>query len=102
MKLPFNCFNFPFFFATRSQFLCAFYLVVLENELTFTVRGSFEETQRVPADYDSCSALPDSAFFHYARYKQPSLDIALAKTRRLPAFVCVGNTDTRDLTFMCD
>ncbi|NXG44516.1 PA24E phospholipase, partial [Psilopogon haemacephalus] len=56
-----------------------------------TVRGSFEETQRVSVDYDSCSALPDSAFFHYATYKQPSLDIALTKTRRLPAFcACVS------------
>ncbi|NXF97778.1 PA24E phospholipase, partial [Eubucco bourcierii] len=57
-----------------------------------TVRGSFEETQRASVDYDSCSALPDSAFFHYATYKQPSLDIALTKTRRLPAFcACVSH-----------
>ncbi|NXX46355.1 PA24E phospholipase, partial [Tricholaema leucomelas] len=56
-----------------------------------TVRGSFEEIQRVSADYDSCSALPDSAFFHYATYKQPSLDMALTKTRKLPAFcACVS------------
>ncbi|XP_068017493.1 cytosolic phospholipase A2 epsilon-like [Melanerpes formicivorus] len=61
-----------------------------ENELTFTVSGSFEETQRISVDCDSCSALPDSTFFHYAKYKQPSLDIALTKTRRLPAFcACV-------------
>ncbi|XP_054256209.1 cytosolic phospholipase A2 epsilon-like [Indicator indicator] len=62
-----------------------------DNELTFTVRGSFEETQRISVDYDSSSALPDSTFFHYAKYKQPSLDIALTKTRRLPAFcACVS------------
>ncbi|XP_039924362.1 cytosolic phospholipase A2 epsilon-like isoform X5 [Hirundo rustica] len=57
-----------------------------ENELTFTVRGSFEETQTVSLGCDSCSPLPDPAFFHYARYKQPSLDVALRKRRKLPTF----------------
>ncbi|XP_042647178.1 cytosolic phospholipase A2 epsilon isoform X2 [Tyto alba] len=63
----------------------------LENELTFTVRGSFEETQRVSVGCDSCSPLPDPTFFHYAKYKQPSLDVALTKKRRLPTFcACVS------------
>ncbi|XP_066044191.1 cytosolic phospholipase A2 epsilon-like isoform X1 [Chamaea fasciata] len=57
-----------------------------ENELTFTVRGSFEETQTVSVGCDSCSPLPDPTFFHYARYKQPSLDIALRKRTKLPTF----------------
>ncbi|KAM9239207.1 cytosolic phospholipase A2 epsilon-like [Leptosomus discolor] len=57
-----------------------------ENELTFTVRGSFEETQRVSVGCDSHFPLPDPTFFHYAKYKQPSLDVALTKKRRLPAF----------------
>ncbi|KAM6335849.1 cytosolic phospholipase A2 epsilon-like [Podargus strigoides] len=62
-----------------------------ENELTFTVRGSFEETQRVSVGCDSCSPLPDPTFFHYAKYKQPSLDVVLTKKRRLPTFcACVS------------
>ncbi|XP_068873514.1 cytosolic phospholipase A2 epsilon-like isoform X6 [Aphelocoma coerulescens] len=56
------------------------------NELTFTVRGSFEETQTVSVGCDSRSPIPDPTFFHYARYKQPSLDVALRKKRKLPAF----------------
>ncbi|XP_071600764.1 cytosolic phospholipase A2 epsilon-like [Heliangelus exortis] len=54
-----------------------------ENELTLTVRGSFEETQRVPLGCDS--HLPDATCFHYAKYKQPSLDVVLTKSRRLPS-----------------
>ncbi|OPJ82972.1 cytosolic phospholipase A2 epsilon [Patagioenas fasciata monilis] len=57
-----------------------------ENELTFTVKGSFEETQQVSMGRDSCSPLPDPTFFHYAKYKQPSLDVVLTKKRRLPSF----------------
>ncbi|XP_068802074.1 cytosolic phospholipase A2 epsilon isoform X1 [Struthio camelus] len=57
-----------------------------ERELTFTVRGSFEETQRVSLGCDSCSPLADPTFFHYAKYKQPSLDVAFTKKRRLASF----------------
>ncbi|XP_071894873.1 cytosolic phospholipase A2 epsilon isoform X2 [Anas platyrhynchos] len=56
-----------------------------ENELMFTVRGSFEETQRVSLGCGSCSPMPDPTFFHYAKYKQPSLDVTLTKKRRLPS-----------------
>lgn len=80
-------FSLSLFCAIRSNVLCAFYLIVLENELTFTVRGSFEETQRVSVSCDSRSPLPDPTFFHYAKYKQPSLDVVLTKKRRLPTFV---------------
>ncbi|NWI70173.1 PA24E phospholipase, partial [Todus mexicanus] len=56
-----------------------------------TVRGSFEETQQVSVGRDSCSPLPDPTFFHYAKYKQPSLDVVLTKKRRLPTFcACVS------------
>ncbi|NWI56059.1 PA24E phospholipase, partial [Calyptomena viridis] len=51
-----------------------------------TVRGSFEETQTASLSCDSCSPLPDPTFFHYAKYKQPSLDVALTKKRKLPTF----------------
>ncbi|KAF2980043.1 hypothetical protein EK904_009477 [Melospiza melodia maxima] len=61
-----------------------------ENELTFTVRGSFEETQTVSVGCDSRSPLPDPTVFHYARYKQPSLDVALRKKRKLPTFGARG------------
>ncbi|KAM9653100.1 cytosolic phospholipase A2 epsilon-like [Morphnus guianensis] len=62
-----------------------------ENELTFTVRGSFEETQRVSVGCDSGSPVPDPTFFHYAKYKQPSLDVSLTKKRKLPTFcACVS------------
>ncbi|KAM6068267.1 cytosolic phospholipase A2 epsilon-like [Theristicus caerulescens] len=62
-----------------------------EHELTFTVRGSFEETQRISVGCDSRSPLPDPTFFHYAKYKQPSLDVVLTKKRRLPTFcACVS------------
>ncbi|NXN96471.1 PA24E phospholipase, partial [Rhinopomastus cyanomelas] len=49
-----------------------------------TVRGSFEETQNISVSSDSHSPLPDPFVFHYAKYKQPSLDVALTKKRRLP------------------
>ncbi|XP_010011293.1 PREDICTED: cytosolic phospholipase A2 epsilon-like [Nestor notabilis] len=62
-----------------------------ENELTFTVKGSFEETQRVSVSCDSCSTLSDPTFFHYAKYKQPSLEVALRKKRSLSPFcACVS------------
>lgn len=80
-------FSLSLFFTIISNFVYAFYLIVLENELTFTVRGSFEETQTVSVGCDSHSPLPDPTFFHYARYKQPSLDVALRKKRKLPTFV---------------
>ncbi|NXL90631.1 PA24E phospholipase, partial [Alectura lathami] len=55
-----------------------------------TVRGSFEEMQRVSLGSGSCSHLPDPTLFHYAKYKHPSLDVALTKKRRLPCFcACV-------------
>ncbi|NXK54214.1 PA24E phospholipase, partial [Chauna torquata] len=56
-----------------------------------TVRGSFEETQRVSLGCGSSCPLPDPTFFHYAKYNQPSLDVALTKKRRLPSFcACVS------------
>ncbi|KAM6204210.1 cytosolic phospholipase A2 epsilon-like [Sarcoramphus papa] len=67
------------------------------NELTFTVRGSFEETQRVSVGCDSRSPLPDPTFFHYAKYKQPSLDVAVTKKRRVPTFVRYPRTCQEDL-----
>ncbi|NWZ51752.1 PA24E phospholipase, partial [Haliaeetus albicilla] len=51
-----------------------------------TVRGSFEETQRVSVGCDSGSPVPDPTLFHYAKYKQPSLDVSLTKKRKLPTF----------------
>uniref|UniRef100_A0A8B9DT56 Phospholipase A2 n=1 Tax=Anser cygnoides TaxID=8845 RepID=A0A8B9DT56_ANSCY len=81
-------FLFPFVsFLQLKVTLCVFYLIVLENELMFTVRGSFEETQRVSLGCGSCSPIPDPTFFHYAKYKQPSLDVTLPKKRRFPSFV---------------
>ncbi|KFQ42284.1 Cytosolic phospholipase A2 epsilon, partial [Nestor notabilis] len=56
-----------------------------------TVKGSFEETQRVSVSCDSCSTLSDPTFFHYAKYKQPSLEVALRKKRSLSPFcACVS------------
>uniref|UniRef100_A0A8B9EYL9 Phospholipase A2 n=1 Tax=Amazona collaria TaxID=241587 RepID=A0A8B9EYL9_9PSIT len=72
-------------------------LASLRNEVTFTVRGSFEETQRVLASCDSCSPLPDPTFFHYAKYKQPSLEVALTKKRSLSTFV-----RDPELDYKCD
>ncbi|NWX81929.1 PA24E phospholipase, partial [Nothoprocta ornata] len=51
-----------------------------------TVKGSYEETQSISLCCDSCSPLPDPTFFHYAKYKQPSLDVAFMKKRRFPSF----------------
>ncbi|NWH66812.1 PA24E phospholipase, partial [Geococcyx californianus] len=50
------------------------------------VRGSFEENQRISVGCDSRSSLPDSTFFHYAKYKQPSLEVVFKKKRKLPTF----------------
>ncbi|NWH17568.1 PA24E phospholipase, partial [Grus americana] len=63
-----------------------------------TVRGSFEETQRVSVGCDSCSPVPDPTFFHFAKYKQPSLDVALTKKRRLPTFCACMSCGARRST----
>ncbi|NXD07867.1 PA24E phospholipase, partial [Nothocercus nigrocapillus] len=56
-----------------------------------TVKGSFEETQSISLRCDSRSPLPDPTFFHYAKYKQPSLDVAFTKKRRFPSFcACIS------------
>ncbi|NWS10428.1 PA24E phospholipase, partial [Pachyramphus minor] len=60
-----------------------------------TVRGSFEESQTLSVGCDSCSPLPDPTFFHYARYKQPSLDVTLTKKRKLPTFCACVSCGTR-------
>ncbi|KFP85381.1 Cytosolic phospholipase A2 epsilon, partial [Apaloderma vittatum] len=60
-----------------------------------TVRGSFEETQTVSLGCDSRSRLPDPTIFHYAKYKQPSLDVALTKKRRIPTFCACLSCGTR-------
>ncbi|NWI17985.1 PA24E phospholipase, partial [Crypturellus soui] len=51
-----------------------------------TVKGSFEESRSFSLRCDSRSPLPDPTFFHYAKYKQPSLDVAFMKKRRFPSF----------------
>uniref|UniRef100_A0A8C6YSL3 Phospholipase A2 n=1 Tax=Nothoprocta perdicaria TaxID=30464 RepID=A0A8C6YSL3_NOTPE len=48
-------------------------------EITFTVKGSYEETQSISLCCDSCSPLPDPTFFHYAKYKQPSGNILITE-----------------------
>ncbi|NXY80810.1 PA24E phospholipase, partial [Alcedo cyanopectus] len=62
-----------------------------------TVRGSFEETQRVSVSCDS-SSHSDPTFFHYAKYKQPSLDVALTKKRRLPTLCACMSCGARRTT----
>ncbi|XP_074812783.1 cytosolic phospholipase A2 epsilon-like [Natator depressus] len=50
-----------------------------KEELTLTVKGSYEETQKISLDADSSLGNRDSIVFHYVKNKQTQLDVTLPK-----------------------
>ncbi|CAM2115877.1 unnamed protein product [Caretta caretta] len=50
-----------------------------KEELTLTVKGSYEETQKISLDADSSLRNRDSVLFHYVKNKQTQLDVTLPK-----------------------
>ncbi|POI36119.1 hypothetical protein CIB84_000124 [Bambusicola thoracicus] len=64
---------------------CSYHYSVLYlftgRDFTFTMKGSYEETQNISVG-PSCSRRgSDSTMFHYIKYSQPNLDMMLPKER---------------------
>ncbi|XP_038263814.1 cytosolic phospholipase A2 epsilon-like isoform X2 [Dermochelys coriacea] len=57
-----------------------------KHDLTFSVKGSFEETQGLSLCCDPSFHLTDPILFHYAKHSQPQLDITVPKMKILPSF----------------
>ncbi|TFK15039.1 cytosolic phospholipase A2 zeta-like [Platysternon megacephalum] len=57
-----------------------------KHDLTFTVKGSFEETRSLSLCCDPSFHLTDPILFHYAKHSQPQLDITVPKMKTLPSF----------------
>uniref|UniRef100_A0A8C0GD91 Phospholipase A2 n=1 Tax=Chelonoidis abingdonii TaxID=106734 RepID=A0A8C0GD91_CHEAB len=57
-------------------------LLSSEEELTLTVKGSYEETQKISLDADSSLRNRDSIVFHYVKNNQTKLDVTLPKKMR--------------------
>ncbi|XP_054682495.1 uncharacterized protein LOC129206741 [Grus americana] len=57
-----------------------------KKEFSFKVQGSYEGTQDVMLGSDRVFSSSSPAKFHYARYKQPTLDVMLPGKKRPPSF----------------
>ncbi|NWS40303.1 PA24E phospholipase, partial [Probosciger aterrimus] len=61
---------------------------VSKKEFSFKVQGSYEGTQDITLGSDLLFSCSSPAKFHYARYKQPTLDVTLPGKKQPPAIVC--------------
>lgn len=61
---------------------------LLEKQFSFKVHGSYEGTQDITLESDLVFGSPHAAKFHYARYKQPVLDLMLPGKKPPPSYVC--------------
>ncbi|XP_054054030.1 uncharacterized protein LOC128908251 [Rissa tridactyla] len=57
-----------------------------KKEFSFKVQGSYEGTQDIMLGSDLAFSSSSPAKFHYARYKQPTLDVTLPGKKRPPSF----------------
>ncbi|NWI62138.1 PA24E phospholipase, partial [Todus mexicanus] len=57
-----------------------------KKEFSFKVQGSYEGTQDIMLESDLVFSSSFPAKFHYARYKQPMLNVTLPGEKRLPSF----------------
>uniref|UniRef100_A0A8C4KT04 Phospholipase A2 n=1 Tax=Dromaius novaehollandiae TaxID=8790 RepID=A0A8C4KT04_DRONO len=57
--------------------LCLLFITYLEKEFLFKVKGSYEGTQDITLGSDPVFSSTAPATFHYAKYKQPTLDVTL-------------------------
>ncbi|XP_009805205.2 cytosolic phospholipase A2 epsilon [Gavia stellata] len=66
-----------------------------KKEFSFKVQGSYEGTQDIMLGSDLVFSSSSPAKFHYARYKQPTLDVTLPGKKRPPSFrSCVYDTSS--------
>uniref|UniRef100_A0A8C3G0F2 Phospholipase A2 n=1 Tax=Chrysemys picta bellii TaxID=8478 RepID=A0A8C3G0F2_CHRPI len=68
-----------YFWATTVKVLLVHSLLSLEEELTLTVQGSYEETQKISLDADSSLRSRDAIVFHCVKNNQTKLDVTLPK-----------------------
>uniref|UniRef100_A0A8C0EMR0 Phospholipase A2 n=1 Tax=Bubo bubo TaxID=30461 RepID=A0A8C0EMR0_BUBBB len=74
-------------FFSFLKLLCVCFCVgSLEKEFSFKVQGSYEGTQDIMLGSDLVFGFSAPAKFHYARYKQPTLDVTLPGKKRHEIF----------------
>lgn len=69
---------FQFNYSDFSHNLC---FVLLEKELSLTVKGSFEGTRDIMLGPDGVASPSGPTTFHYIKYAEPTLDVMLPKKR---------------------
>lgn len=68
--------------------LCVCFRVAsVEKEFSFKVQGSYEGTQDITLGSDPVFSSSSPAKFHYAKYKQPTLDVTLPGKKPPPSIV---------------
>ncbi|XP_042315988.1 cytosolic phospholipase A2 epsilon-like [Sceloporus undulatus] len=62
-----------------------------QQDITCTLKGSFEETQSISLGCASSLHFTEPSLFHYAKYKQAELDVLLPRKKSFPSFCsCVS------------
>lgn len=72
----------------RKLICVCFCVISLEKEFSFKVQGSYEGTQDIVLGSNLVFSSSSPAKFHYARYKQPTLDVTLPGKKQPPSSVC--------------
>lgn len=75
------------FWASTVKGLLVLRLLSTEEELTLTVKGSYEEAQKISLDTDFSLGNRDSITFHCVKNNQTKLDVTLPKMMH---YDCVG------------
>ncbi|TRZ26302.1 hypothetical protein HGM15179_000914 [Zosterops borbonicus] len=91
VKLCKNFYQLP---VLMRKLICVCFCVIsLEKAFSFKVRGSYEGTQDIVLGSNLVFSSSSPAKFHYARYKQPMLDVTLPRKKRPPSsHSCVYDT----------
>lgn len=64
----------------------------LEKDLSLSIKGSYEGTQTFKLGSDAVLTPPCPTTFHYIKYKDPSLNVKLPKTKQHYNPVCQSNS----------
>lgn len=72
----------------RKLICVCFCVISLEKEFSFKVQGSYEGTQDIVLGSNLVFSSSSPAKFHYARYKQPMLDVTLPGKKPPSSSVC--------------
>uniref|UniRef100_A0A8D0L2E4 Phospholipase A2 n=1 Tax=Sphenodon punctatus TaxID=8508 RepID=A0A8D0L2E4_SPHPU len=75
--------------------LCDFSSKMSCGDFTFTVKGSYEETQNISLDPHSRNRLTDQTVFHYVKYGQPQMEVTLPKKKR-SCSQCISLCSSKD------